>query len=58
VSVVLSWLCVTGCCGPYAALRNDSACPTAAIADVDADWTGLERMRAWAANANTAAVAG
>jgi carbon-monoxide dehydrogenase iron sulfur subunit len=34
-----------------------SACPTAAITYVDADWTGLERMRSWAAKANTAAVA-
>jgi len=25
------------------------ACPTAAIIYVDADWTGLERMRTWAA---------
>ncbi len=24
------------------------ACPTGAIAYVDADWTGLERMRKWA----------
>ena len=30
-----------------------SACPTAAITYVDADWTGLDRMRAWAAKANT-----
>jgi Fe-S-cluster-containing hydrogenase component 2 len=30
------------------------ACPTAAITYVDADWTGLERMRAWAARANSA----
>jgi Fe-S-cluster-containing hydrogenase component 2 len=34
-----------------------TACPTAAITYVDADWTGLDRMRAWAAKANTAAVA-
>jgi Fe-S-cluster-containing hydrogenase component 2 len=34
-----------------------SACPTAAITYVDADWTGLDRMRAWAAKANTATVA-
>ncbi len=33
------------------------ACPTAAITYVDADWTGLDRMRAWAAKANTAPVA-
>jgi Fe-S-cluster-containing hydrogenase component 2 len=32
-----------------------SACPTAAITYVDADWTGLDRMRAWAAKTNTAA---
>ncbi|MDJ0873241.1 MAG: 4Fe-4S dicluster domain-containing protein [Gammaproteobacteria bacterium] len=31
------------------------ACPTAAITYVDADWTGLERMRAWAARANAGA---
>jgi len=30
------------------------ACPTAAITYVDADWTGLERMRAWAGRANAA----
>jgi anaerobic carbon-monoxide dehydrogenase iron sulfur subunit len=24
------------------------ACPTAAITYVDANWTGLDRMRAWA----------
>ena len=34
-----------------------TACPTAAITYVDADWTGLDRMRAWAAKSNTAAVA-
>ena len=26
-----------------------TACPTGAITHVDADWTGLDRMRAWAA---------
>jgi carbon-monoxide dehydrogenase iron sulfur subunit len=31
-----------------------TACPTGAITYVDADWTGLDRMRAWAAKANTA----
>ncbi|HMV16395.1 MAG TPA: 4Fe-4S dicluster domain-containing protein [Zoogloea sp.] len=31
-----------------------SACPTGAITYIDADWTGLDRMRAWAAKANTA----
>ena len=31
------------------------ACPTAAITYVDADWTGLERMRAWAARTNAGA---
>ncbi len=25
-----------------------SACPTAAITYIDADWTGLERMKLWA----------
>jgi len=30
------------------------ACPTDAITFVDANWTGLERMRAWAAKANDA----
>jgi Fe-S-cluster-containing hydrogenase component 2 len=29
------------------------ACPTAAITYVDANWTGLERMRAWAAKTDT-----
>ncbi len=33
------------------------ACPTGAITYVDADWTGLDRMRAWAAKANTPASA-
>ena len=34
------------------------ACPTAAITYVDADWTGLDRMRAWADKlANTPAAA-
>lgn len=33
------------------------ACPTAAITYVDADWTGLARMQAWAAKANTPAAA-
>ncbi|AUL98979.1 4Fe-4S dicluster domain-containing protein [Zoogloeaceae bacteirum Par-f-2] len=28
------------------------ACPTGAISYVDADWTGLGRMQAWAAKAN------
>ncbi len=31
------------------------ACPTAAITYVDANWTGLEKMRAWAARANAGA---
>jgi carbon-monoxide dehydrogenase iron sulfur subunit len=31
------------------------ACPTAAITYVDANWTGLERMRAWAAKTDTGA---
>jgi hypothetical protein len=30
------------------------ACPTGAITYVDADWTGLERMRVWAGRANSA----
>jgi carbon-monoxide dehydrogenase iron sulfur subunit len=30
------------------------ACPTAAITYVDADWSGLERMRMWAGRANSA----
>ncbi|MCC7168474.1 MAG: 4Fe-4S dicluster domain-containing protein [Rhodospirillales bacterium] len=30
------------------------ACPTGAITYVDSDWTGLERMRAWASKANAA----
>lgn len=34
-----------------------SACPTGAITYVDADWTGLDRMRSWAAKANTSNVA-
>jgi carbon-monoxide dehydrogenase iron sulfur subunit len=29
------------------------ACPTGAITYVDADWTGLDKMRAWAAKTNT-----
>lgn len=33
------------------------ACPTGAITYIDADWTGLDRMRAWAAKANTPATA-
>ena len=31
-----------------------TACPTGAITYVNADWTGLDRMRQWAARANTA----
>jgi Fe-S-cluster-containing hydrogenase component 2 len=30
------------------------ACPTAAITYVDASWTGLERMRAWAGKTDSA----
>ena len=30
------------------------ACPTGAITYVDANWTGLDRMRAWASRANAA----
>ncbi|MBT0961174.1 4Fe-4S dicluster domain-containing protein [Denitromonas iodatirespirans] len=30
-----------------------AACPTAAITYIDADWTGLDKMRQWAAKANT-----
>jgi len=33
------------------------ACPTQAITYVDADWTGLERMRAWARKTDAGAVA-
>jgi anaerobic carbon-monoxide dehydrogenase iron sulfur subunit len=33
------------------------ACPTGAITYIDADWTGYERMQAWAAKANTPAAA-
>ena len=32
------------------------ACPTEAITFVDSNWTGLERMRAWAAKANDASL--
>ena len=32
-----------------------TACPTVAITYVDANWTGLERMRAWAARTDTGA---
>jgi len=31
------------------------ACPTDAIVYIDANWTGLERMRAWAAKTDTSA---
>jgi Fe-S-cluster-containing hydrogenase component 2 len=31
------------------------ACPTAAITFVDADWTGLDKMRAWAGKTDSAA---
>ena len=34
-----------------------SACPTGAITYVDADWTGIDKMRAWASKANTPASA-
>ena len=30
-----------------------SACPTGAITYIDANWTGLEKMRAWAAKTDT-----
>ena len=33
------------------------ACPTGAITYVDADWTGLDRMRAWAAKSASGAAA-
>ena len=36
-------------CGDHPACVD--ACPTAAITYVDADWTGLERMRRWAGQA-------
>ncbi len=32
------------------------ACPTGAITYIDADWTGLDKMRAWAEKANAAAL--
>lgn len=31
------------------------ACPTSAIAYIDANWTGLDRMRSWAARTDTSA---
>jgi len=34
-----------------------TACPTGAIRYVEADWTGLERMRAWAGKTDTGAQA-
>jgi Fe-S-cluster-containing hydrogenase component 2 len=46
-------LCFDNVAGPACA----SSCPTGAITYVDADWTGLDRMRAWAgklANKTTA----
>ena len=30
-----------------------AACPTAAITYVDAEWTGLDKMRQWAGKTNT-----
>lgn len=33
------------------------ACPTAAITYVDANWTGLDKMRAWAAKTDSAMAA-
>ena len=30
-----------------------TACPTAAITYVDAEWTGLDKMRQWAGKTNT-----
>ena len=30
-----------------------TACPTAAITYIDADWTGLDRMRQWATKTDT-----
>ena len=30
-----------------------AACPTAAITYIDADWTGLDKMRQWAGKTNT-----
>jgi Fe-S-cluster-containing hydrogenase component 2 len=38
-------------CGGDPACAN--ACPTGAITYVDADWTGLEKMRKWAAATDT-----
>jgi anaerobic carbon-monoxide dehydrogenase iron sulfur subunit len=35
-----------------------AACPTGAITYVDADWTGIEKMRAWAGRTDTAAAVG
>ena len=35
-----------------------TACPTGAITYVDADWTGLDKMRQWAAKTDTQASAG
>ncbi|MCB1889928.1 MAG: 4Fe-4S dicluster domain-containing protein [Rhodocyclaceae bacterium] len=32
------------------------ACPNGAITYIDADWTGLDKMRAWAEKANAAAL--
>ncbi len=34
-----------------------AACPTAAITYIDADWTGLDKMRQWASRANTPSAA-
>jgi Fe-S-cluster-containing hydrogenase component 2 len=40
-------------CGGYPACAK--ACPTAAITYVDADWTGLDKMRTWAEKTDTQA---
>jgi Fe-S-cluster-containing hydrogenase component 2 len=42
-------------CGGHPACA--AACPTAAITYVDANWTGLDRMRAWAQRTDTARLA-
>jgi Fe-S-cluster-containing hydrogenase component 2 len=42
------------CLGDPACAR---ACPTGAITYIDADWTGLDKMRQWAGRANTALAA-
>ena len=53
MNVDVSTATVIGSAECIACMECVTACPTAAITYVDAEWTGLDKMRQWAGKTNT-----